>query len=195
MGLGQWLIIGLCVILVAWYVAGAIINYRRAEIVSRWLQDGLDEIGALSGMGWLTALHTAGRLAIRDAKPPFQTVELLFALESRENLPVWVFRHLLGRRDELYIRAELRTVPKTEFEVERTNRQKDSSERYSITCSGRKSEALEGKLNDLLANYPHAILKLSLKPKKPHLLIRLNLDDLRSGEARDLYHSLHSWLA
>jgi hypothetical protein len=194
MNLGQWLIIGLCVILAGWYIAGAIINYRRADAVSKWLQEGLDELGALSGKGWLTALHTAGRLALRDAKSPFQAVELLFALESRENLPVWAFRHLLGRRDELYLRAELRAVPKMEFEVVRLARQKDSAERFAITGSGKKSQALAGKLNDLLAQYPNAILKLSLKPKKPHLLIRFNLADLRSGEARTLYQSLRSWL-
>ncbi|HBG75126.1 MAG: hypothetical protein A2X25_05115 [Chloroflexi bacterium GWB2_49_20] len=194
MDLGQWLIIGLCIILAAWYVIGAIINFRRAEIVSRWLQDGLDELGELGGEGWLTALHTAGRLVIRDGRPPFQTVELLFALESRENLPVWVFRHLMGRRDELYLRIELRSVPKMEIEVVRRNRQKDSDELYDITCSGKKSEALVGRLNGFLAKYPSAILKLSLKPKKPHLLIRINLDDLRSGESRKLYSALRSWL-
>lgn len=194
MDLGQWLIIGLCIILVVWYVIGAIINYRRAETVSRWLQDGLDELGELGGKGWLTALHTAGRLAIRDARSPFQMVELLFALESRENLPVWAFRHMMGRRDELYLRAELRSVPKMEIEVVRRAKQKKLDERYDITSSGKKSEALVGRLNGFLGKYPNAILKLSLKPKKPHLLIRFNLDDLRSGDARKLYSVLRSWL-
>jgi hypothetical protein len=194
MDLGQWLIIGLCIILAAWYVTGAIINFRRAEIVSRWLQNGLDELGELGGKGWLTALHTAGRLAIRDGQPPFQTVELLFALESRENLPVWAFRHLMGRRDELYLRAELRSVPKMEIELVRRAKQKNSNERYDISFSGKKSEALVGRLNGFLGKYPNAVLKLSLKPKKPHLLIRFNLDDLRSGEARKLYSALNAWL-
>ncbi len=194
MDLGQWVIIGICIILALWYVIGAIINYKRADIISKWLQDGLDELGELSGKGWLTALHTAGRLAIREAKPPFKLVELLFALESRENLPVWAFRHLMGRRDELYIRAELRSVPKMEIEVVRESKRKNSDERFDISSSGKKNEEILGRLDGFLRNYPTAIVKVSLKPMKPHLLLRLNLDILRSGDAGTFYSALRSWV-
>ncbi len=194
MDLGQWLVIGLCVLLLVWYIAGALINYRRAEAVLAWLKAGLDELGALSGMGWLTVLHSAGRLAIRDARPPFRTVELLFAMEARENLPVWASRHLLGRRDELYVRADLRSAPDAELEAVRRPRPSDSGERFDITRSGKKSEALLGRLKEFLGKYPQAVLKVSFQRKSPHALIRLNLDDLRSGEAGAFFAALRAWL-
>jgi hypothetical protein len=194
MDLGQWLVIGLCVLLLIWYIAGALINYRRAAAALAWLKAGLDELGGLSGMGWLTALHSAGRLAIREARPPFRTVELLFALEARENLLVWAFRHLLGRRDELYVRAELRSAPDAELEAARRPRPTNSGERFDITRSGKKSEALLSRLKEFLGKYPSAVLKVSLQRKSPHVLIRLNLDDLRAGEARALFAALRVWL-
>jgi hypothetical protein len=194
MDLGQWLIIGLCVILLVWYIAGAIINYRRADATLNWLKEGLGELGELSGMGWLTALHTAGRLAMRDAQSPFRSVELFFALESRENLPVWMFRHLLGRRDELYVRADLRSTPEVAFEATRRSRPTEAGERFDITYTGKESEAFQERLKEFLDKYPNAIMKAMLQRKSPHLILRLNLADLRRGEARALYSTLRALL-
>jgi hypothetical protein len=194
MNMGQALVIGLCAILVVWYIVGAIVNYRRAEAVSKWLKAGLDELGTLSGMGWLTALHSAGRLAVRDARPPLRVVELLFALEARENLPVWAFRHAMGRRDELYVRAELRSSPQAELEVVRLARPTQTGERFDITRSGKGSDVLLERSREFLAKYPKAVLKASLKPKKPHVLVRLRLDDLRTGEAQAFFSALRAWL-
>lgn len=194
MDLGQWLVIGLCAILFVWYIGGAIINYRRADAVLKWLKNGLDELGSLSGMGWLTALHSAGRLAVREARPPFRLVELLFTLEARENLPVWAFRHALGRRDELIVRADLRSAPDAELEATRRIHPSKSGERFEITCSGKKSEMRLGRLKEFLDKYPNAVVKASLKRKAPHLLITFRLDDLRSGEARALFAAMRTWL-
>jgi len=194
MDLGQWLVIGLCVLLLVWYIAGALINYRRADAALAWLKAGLDELGGLSSMGWLTALHSAGRLVIREARPPIRTVELLFAMEARENLPVWAFRHALGRRDELYVRADLISAPDAELEAVRRPRPSESGERFEITRSSKKSEALLGRLKEFLGKYPQAVLKVSLQRRSPHALIRLNLDDLRGGEAGPFFAALRAWL-
>lgn len=194
MNLGQWLVISLCAILLVWYITGALVNYRRSNAALQWLKTGLNELGELSGMGWLTALHSAGRLAIRSARPPFRTVELLFAMEARENLPVWAFRHILGHRDELYVRADLHSVPDTELEAKRLPRLTSSGDRFEITQSGKKNELLQNRLEEFLTKYPNAVLKLSLKNKAPHLLIRLNLDDLRSSQAGVFFASLREWL-
>ncbi len=189
----QWLVIGLCVVLILWYAVGAYVNYRRAAVVLDWLKDGLDELGNLSGMGWLTALHSAGRLVIRDAKAPFRMVELLFALEARENLPVWAFRHILGRRDELYLRADLRSLPQSDLEIVRRARPNKSGDWYDIKGYNPKNDEMLARFKAFLALYPDSVLKVSINRKTPNALVRFNLAILRAGTAKAFYSALQGW--
>ena len=133
MDIGQWIVIGLCALLLVWFVCGAAINYRRAGAVLEWLRAGMDELGELGGTGWLTALHSAAKLTVREARPPFRAVELFFVLEARENMLVWAFRHLLGRRDELFVRAELRSAPGEELETQGKTRHTNAGEQFDVT--------------------------------------------------------------
>ncbi len=194
MDVGQWVVIGVCAFLLVWFACGAVINYRRAGAVLDWLKAGVAELGQSSVTGWMTGLHSAAKLTVHEARPPFRAVELFFVLEARENFLVWVFRHLLGRRDDLFIRAELRSAPGEELEaVIRPPRLRDG-EPFAITFPGRKNDRLASRIKSFLAAYPAAVLKLSLRRKSPHLFLRLELDHLRRSEAAAFFCALRTGL-
>ena len=194
MDLGQWLVIGFCALLLVWFICGAAINYRRAGVVLEWLKAGMSELGELGVTGWMTALHSAAKLTIHEVRPPFRAVELFFVLEARENLLVWALRHALGRRDELYVRAELRSAPPADLEAVYKVRRANPVEHYDITYAGEKGEVLSGKLKQFLAAYAEAILKFTLRRKSPHVFIRINLDRLRTGETGPFFTALRTFL-
>lgn len=194
MDIGQWLVIGFCALLLVWFICGAVINYRRAGALLEWLKAGVEELGELGATGWLTALHSAAKLTVHKAHPPFRAVELFFVLEARENLLVWAFRHMLGRRDELFIRAELRSAPGEELEAVSNARRTTTGEKLAVIFSDGKNEKLAERLKPFLTFYSAAILKLSLRRKSPHVFLRLKLDPLRRDEARAFFSALRTCL-
>ncbi len=194
MDTGQGLVIGLCVLLLVWYICGAAINYRRAGSVETWLKEGAAALGDFGGTGWLTALHSAAKIVIRQARAPFRAVELFFVLEARENLLVWIARHLLGRRDELVVRAELRSAPAEELDVARKSHFRNTTGPFDVSLPGGKSASLSGKVKLFLDTYSASVLRLSLRRKSPHVLVRIQLDPLRRKEARAFFSDLRTFL-
>jgi len=105
MDLGQWLVIGLCAFLFVWYMLGWLYNRRRGQSVLTWMKPGLQATGKPGETRWLSPLHSSAQVIVSEAHSHFRKLGSVFVLESRENFPVWIFRHALGRRDELYIRS------------------------------------------------------------------------------------------
>jgi len=119
MNLGQWIVIGLCALLVAWYFGASMFNRRRVMATYQWLRRGLEQVGDKIEAQWLGSSSTGAKLVIPRAEKPYRRLEATYLLETREILPYWILTHLIGRRDELMIKAVLRKVPKTGLVVER----------------------------------------------------------------------------
>jgi hypothetical protein len=115
--IGQQIVIGISVFLVVWYIALSSVNRRRGIATYQWLQDGLSRLGKISESRWIGSASSGARLAIAEAQPPFRKIEVIFLLESREILPLWIFNHLRGKRDELIIKASLSGRPTQEIEA------------------------------------------------------------------------------
>jgi hypothetical protein len=103
------------VIVVGWFAAGTHLNVRKGHDALRWLQDGLPLVGEKTTVRWLGS--SAVELKVPEAKPPFQTAEVMVILEPRDIPLIWWFSRLRGRRDLLIFRATLDRQPRTEFEV------------------------------------------------------------------------------
>ena len=191
MEIGQWLVIGLCIFLFAWFLGGWWYSRRRGHAVLAWLRHGLEAIGKPGETRWLSPLHASAQLIVNEAHSPFRKLGAVFVLEPRENLIVWAFRHLLGRRDELYLRADLRIPPAQEVEAGRKNSLdaagalkavKDNpytplpgTDVFSLTRRGKTDDQAIEQLTIFLTSYANAILRLSLQRTSPHLILRARL--------------------
>jgi len=208
MDTGQWLVIGLSVFLLGWYVVGWLFNRRRGNALFARLKTSLEGIGEISETRWLSPLHSSAQFIVKDAQVPFRKLGVVFVLEPRENFPVWIFRHLVGRRDELYIRAELRNTPSQEFEVGRKGKagvgfmtRSEKSDSYALLSGPGSFEiARRGKhdvpglerLQVFLARYVKDIQRLSLQRQSPHLILRTHLGGLQNEPYGEFFEALKS---
>ena len=169
----------LCIIVVVWWPIGGFINRRRGQAWLEWLQTGVKELGATSTNQWLRSFHSVGQLTVRDLRAPFRSLDILFTLENRDNLIMWVFRHLRGRRDEMIIQAEMNADPVQELEVGYHGRrsydvylarQKDNpftqlgeQDGFRIARRGGKDEWSIERLRKFLAGQGKVIQRMSLQ--------------------------------
>jgi hypothetical protein len=158
MDTGQWMVIGLSAVFLLWILIGSVANRKRAEQVLSWVQEGTKPLGRLSGARRLKG--SAVQLTIKDAITPFRHVDLIFALEPRENPPLWIYNRLGGRRDELIIKTNLRLAPKEEFSVVQ------GKAIVPVASAG---------LNSFLVKYAGALQRLSIQRASPHVMVHLHL--------------------
>jgi len=186
MNLGQQVVIVVSVALVTWYAAFFFVNRRRGIALYHWLRKGAEEgLGALSEAGWVGSAANGGRLVVGKAAPPFQRVELVFLLQSREILPLWAFNLARGKRDELILKAVLRSAPRRQVEAFPAGAplpdgylEAGQAGGLTVAVRGRnEAEAVVGKaLRVFLERYGAHIRLFSLQRARPHLIIRLGLE-------------------
>ena len=202
---GQWVVIGVCAVLIVGYAGGYYYNRRLAEQVLDWLKRGLGQWGQVTPGERLGGLATGGRLSVNAASQPFQRIEAFFLLEPRENLIFWLFDRLRGRQDELILKITLRAAPGKESLIEagrrrdRDLRQAIEKEKSPILESavhgleiahwGRKSQAGE-RTRLFLEQYGQAVTRLSIRRQAPHLFLRARLKPLLMRPAEDFFSAL-----
>lgn len=211
MNIGQWIVIGLSVIMGVWFGVGSFYNRRRGIATYRWLQEGIKGFGKISDAAWIGSSGSGARMVVGQADAPFRRIEVVFLLESREIMPLWIFNRLRDKQDEVILKAGLRTTPSQEIEVAK---ERDRQLRYMISSEqknpfevkptskgllmgvrGIKNDDILGKLNEFLEKYGTAVKRISLQRKRPHLMVQMNLPPLRSGSATDFFLDLKDWLS
>jgi hypothetical protein len=217
------IIIIACFAVVLWWPIGGLINRRRGQAWMQWLQTGLKEVGVASSNKWLRAFQSVGHLTVMELKAPFRSIDVLFTLENRDNLVLWVFRHLRGRRDEMIIQADLRADPVQELEVgyhgKRSydvylERQKDNpftelGEQDGFRVARRGSEDRETivRLRKFLAGQGKVILRMSLQRgsgaeqrllsarEDKNLLLRADMTRMDAQSPAAFFAALRDWAA
>ena len=101
MDLGQWIVIGLSVVMGVWFAVGSFYNRRRGIGTYRWIQSGLKRLGKISEAAWIGSSGSGARLTVGKAEAPFRRIEVVFLLESREILPLWLFNRVRNKQDEM----------------------------------------------------------------------------------------------
>jgi hypothetical protein len=208
--IGQWIVIGLSVFLIAWYIIVANHNRKRGILIYRWLRDGLEKIGRISDMQWIGSSGSGGKIVLNSAEFPFERVEAIFLLESREILPLWLFNLLRNKRDELILKASLRKTPSQEIEVSLTGDRQFSKllildnkppfnlipapEGFQIASRGKQHPESLQVLREYLIKEGEATKSLSLQKKAPHLVLRISLSGLKNTPAENYFSSLQNWL-
>jgi len=206
LNLGQWVVIGICGILILGYIRGFYYNRRRAEQILTWLQEGLETFGPVSTGGKLPGMATGGRLEVKRAAPPVRRVEAVYLLAPRENLLFWLFHLIQGRRDEMILWVTYQSKPVQDVEVARTGDRQfqsrlkakdkktltltDSPRGLLVAAERKKDSALIDKVQSLLEQYGSVVYRLSLRENKPHLFLRTNLRIMQSASAPEFFSAL-----
>lgn len=207
MDLGQLIVIVLSLILGMWFFLGAVVNRRIGVATFNWLSLGVESLGKLSEAKWIGSSGSGARLVIAKAQAPFQRIELVFLLESREILPLWIFNHLRGKRDEMIIKAGLRSVPSQEIEAawegdRQLHKLLDSTQKkpfeklpesptgYEIASRGQVNSTTLDHLKSFLERFPDSVRRVSLQRTAPHLILQVNLPSLRREPAGDFFAAL-----
>jgi hypothetical protein len=183
--LAQWLVIGICAVLLLGYIAGYYYNRQQAGRILVWLRSGLEKWGEVSAGEKLSGMITGGQLIVKKASAPFQRIEAVYLLAPRENPLFWLFHRLQGRGDELVLKIFLPKAPKTNIEAKR-NRHSD------FIYHG---QGAEEKWASFLARHGRAVFHLALRREAPHLFVRVYLPALMANSAGAFIASLSDLIA
>jgi hypothetical protein len=222
MNLNQIFIILLAIILI-WWPIGGLINRQRAQRWLDWLQAGVKELGTTSSVQWLRPFHSVGQLTVKDPRSPFRSFDVLFTLESRENLITWGIRHLQGRRDDMIVQAELLDDPAQELEIGYRGRksydvylaqQKEDpfielgeQDGFRIARRGKEDRESIERLRKFLAGQGKVIQRMSLQRapqgeqrlissrKEKNLLLRVDMTRMDAQPPSSFFAALREWTA
>ena len=206
LNLGQWVVIGVCSVLILGYILGYFYNRQRAQKIYTWLRQGLSTLGEVSIGEKLPGMATGGRLEVNQPDAPLKRLEAVYLLAPRENLIFWIFHLLQGRGDELIIWINYQSKPEQSVEVaQKGDRQFEKrlkatdkpalsrlDEQYGlqVAAEDKPGSTLAGKVQALLQLYKSNIIRLAIRPEKPHLFLRMELRLMRSGLGADLFTAL-----
>lgn len=209
LGIGEWIVIGLSLVIFLFFIIGNWSNNQRGLRVMRWLKRGLSTYGEV-GLGRFSAPTSKGiQLRIETPKgSPFKTFDANLILERRENLPLWAFQLLRGKKDRVQITAELESVPKDEVHVfhqsnlapveaarrgekAALNPLRENGE-YSCFSRGEPSLILADRIVNWIGQYPGLVLAVSVQKKAPHLGMELRLSQLLELDAEKFFRSIQA---
>lgn len=203
----ETIVAGFGIFLALWYLLASIYNRRRGIAVYRWLHGGLENLGSEVSGRWIGSSGSGAQLHVRKTKAPFQELEIIYLLASRELLPLFLVDLLRGKRDRVIVKATLRANPGAELEVvpkssglarqmlaekKRPWEVVDGPHSLQIGGRGGGSEALRAASLPLLEKYGGLVKQVSWAKKAPHLIAILSLDGLfRAGvDSADFYADL-----
>ena len=205
LNLGQWIILGVCAILIAAYIGGYFYNRQMGRRSVAWLVEGLKPWGRVAAGDKLPGMVTGGRLVVEPAGAPFKKIEALYLLAPRENPLFWLFYRLQGKRDELIVWVTYASKPKQALEVARRgDRQftsavnpKDKPALKLVEAPHGLQMAVEAELDappaplaEFVHRYRTCLLRLSLREVKPHLFLRADLRSVQGNSAAVFFDTL-----
>jgi hypothetical protein len=198
---GQIIVLGLCLLLAVWFLLGIWYNRRRAREIVRWLEGGREVLGGRVGKVWIGVTGSGLRVPIDNPSPPFRRLDLIVRLESRENLPLWLFERAQGKRDQLTFLAWLRSPGQCEQEAvplgsaldralqtqtDHPWQRTDVPPHWVIAQRGGLSEEQTEALREFITTYDRRLGRFSRRQSEPHLLIQMSLGELSDESSRQL---------
>jgi hypothetical protein len=201
---------GIIIILIVGLMAGSWLNRRRSKKIGLWLQAGLATLGGQTAWRWVRGINSGAQITIEAAGKPFRRLEIGYFLLTRELPPLWGIEWLRGKRDLFTLRGELRQPPDCEVEVvpaagdlrrklDAANegdalRWEDGPARLAIGVRSSGGQAAASKFRPFLTQYGPYLQRLSVRPRRPHVMLFLNLAGLEAAPAAELLRSLRKAL-
>jgi hypothetical protein len=203
---GEWVVFIVAGVLILGYILGYFYNRQRAVVIYTWLKKGLSAIGTVTLGEKLPGMATGGRLEVNQAAPPLKRVETIYLLAPRENILFWLFHMLQGRGDELIVWITCQSKPEQAVEAARKGDRQFAQRMHAtdkpkltlLTSSGNLQVAVEeihgarlaSKVEHFIEGYKSHLIRLAIRPEKPHLFLRVNLNLMRKRTADELLKDL-----
>jgi hypothetical protein len=201
---------GLIIVLVVGFMAGAWLNRRRSKGIGLWLQAGLATLGGQTTWRWIRGMNSGARITVAGANRPFRQVDIGYFLLTREFPLLWGIERLRGKRDLFTLRGDLREAPGNEVEIVPTAgdlRRKlevqggtealwweDGPAGLAVGGRGEGARAAANKFRPFLERYGVYVQRLSLRPRRPHLMLFMNLSGPEAAPAAELMRLLRKAL-
>lgn len=203
---GQWVVIIIAGVLILGYILGYLYNRQQAERIFRWLKQGLSSLGEVSLGDKLPGMATGGRLEVHRAAPPLRDAEAVYLLAPREN-PLFLIFHLLQRRgDELIVWVNYQSKPEQSVEVARHgdrqfNKRMQATDKprlsiledthgLRVAVETKPGARAAGQVQSFLSTYQSNVIRLVLRPEKPHLYLRTNLRFMQRSTPDDFFNAI-----
>ena len=206
---GEWIVIGLCIVLAAWFLVGSYLNEQKSQQISRWTREGLRNYGTLGALRRLDPSSIGMKLMTEAKKPPFPQLEVLINLVRRENFPLWLYQQISHKRDLLIIKANLDSLPKFETHVLLKN---DTAMLEKLNAADNRPLMLRVEIGDhclyyrgnldentlssvksFTDHYADCIQRLSLQAKAPHLTLSAYVAPLTSQLSEAFFQDLSNF--
>jgi hypothetical protein len=202
----EQILVSVGLVLAAWYLMATIYNRRRGHAAYRWLASGLDVFGESHEGKWLGSASSGAQLTVSRAVQPFRRVEVIYLLESRELLPLWLVDLIRDKRDQLIFKAVVRGKHLAEVEIapsasrtaRRIRKRIDDSwsvgeeNGFFIAQRGRDADRILEGFDTFLAAYGDQIRSISWSEGRPDVIIILSFGPLlaENEKASTLFASL-----
>ncbi len=209
MGTGEWIVIGLCIVLAAWFLAGSYLNEQKTQQISRWARQGLRNYGTLGALRRLDPSSIGMKLMTEAKKLPFPQMEVLINLTRRENFPLWLYQQITRKRDLLIIKANLDSLPKFETHVllkddaamldklnaadNRPLMLRAEIGEHRLYYRGNLDEDTLASIKSFTDQYAGCIQRLSLQPKAPHLTLSAYVAPLVAKPSEAFFQDLSNF--
>lgn len=206
MGPGEWIVIGLCVLVGLGFIIGREYNQRQMAATFQWLRSSLKQLGNLSETRWIDPASCGTRLTLKSKSQPFELLDLVILLPRRENLPLWLFQAIQGKRDGLLVNAVMTKPPQADlYAIHQGDQQTfralvrgdaaplDDLGHYAgfaLYGRGAPDMAALQRIKQTLDVLGESTVRLSLQHKAPHLTFYGRLAHIKSNPASQFYETL-----
>ncbi len=206
MGTGEWIIIGLCILLGGWFVVGNRLNEQKTRQISAWVRGGLKPYGTLGALRRLDPSSIGMRLMPEGRDCPFPRREVLVSLVRRENPPLWLYQKLRGRQDLIIIKANLEKTPREELHLLLKNDAAlmntlnhggsqplvflEEVKGSRLYYRGRQQESSAATVKEFSERYSGCIQRLSLQGKAPHVTLSLFSEAVEGKGGEEFFRKL-----
>lgn len=188
-----WVLMAFAAAAIFWFIAGALRNRSRAERELNRLEPLLQRLGSERSGAWV-APGTL-RITLNRGRSAIAKAVVVLLLQPRELGVLWLINRWQGRGDILIIRCDLRREPSHWTELFRDTSTIGKQVRSALDTSGMPLEPERSLPNGLIAlserggaalvdriwelwaaRFPY-VLRVAARPKAPHLVIGVQLDD------------------
>jgi hypothetical protein len=194
------------IILVAGYMVGQLLNRQRSKRIGSWLQTGLGALGGRVAWKWLRAMSAGAEITVQETRPPYRNLVIGYYLLTREFAPLWLVEWLLGKRDLLSLRADLRTQPGREFDIlplkgklrkeldaaaeQHTYQWQELANGLGLATQGQPDQQLLQRAQRFLETYGPYVERISLRRRAPHVISFMRLSGLENTKSDALWRAL-----
>jgi hypothetical protein len=207
LGVGEWFVIGLSVLIGVFFLIGNWLNNQRALRLMSWLRSGLAVFGEVQYARFSAPTAAGMRVKAEPAEgSPLSTLDGMLSLVRRENLPLWLYQAARGRHDHFQFTCDVRPGPRGEVHIFHSSNlsQVEAARRgekaafqplkqqgeYQYFTRGEVDEVEVQRMTDFLAAAPARFMQLSLQRKSPNLTFDARLSPLLASDPEVFFESL-----